>query len=64
MATTKKLRRLKRKKKLAKKKYFGTIDPNMKNFGNDPYFVKKAEEAKAFLKRAGVPKGKAPLEDL
>ena len=27
------------------------------NYGDDPYFVKKAERAKAFLDRVGLPEG-------
>ena len=54
----------KKRKKVDKTKLLGTINPNMKSFGNDPFFLKKAEEAKAFLRRVGVPKGRAPLEEL
>jgi hypothetical protein len=56
--------RMRMKKKTKEKKYFGTINPNMKCFANDPLILKRAEEAKAFLRRVGVPKGRAPLEEL
>lgn len=29
---------------------------NVKDYGNDPFFVKKANEAKAFLEKNGFPK--------
>ncbi|MDP4132245.1 MAG: hypothetical protein Q8939_18965 [Bacteroidota bacterium] len=40
-----------------KKKYEAqiTIDPDMPDYSNDPYFVKKNEEATAFLKKHGLP---------
>ena len=53
-----------KQKKTVKIKYLDKVDPNLKGFGHDPYFLKKAEEAKAFLRRVGVPEGKAPLEEL
>jgi hypothetical protein len=56
--------KIKKKKKAEEKKYFATVDPNMKNHIDDPYFVKKAEEAKAFLKRVGLPEGWGTLEEL
>ena len=31
------------------------IDPNMEDFSNDPYFVKKAESAKRFIEKYGTP---------
>lgn len=30
------------------------IDPNMRDYSNEPYFIKKAEEAKKFLETPGV----------
>lgn len=30
-------------------------DDTIKNYTNDPYFVKKRETAEAFLKKAGLP---------
>jgi hypothetical protein len=32
------------------------VDPAMEDFGSNPFFVKKLEDAKAFLKKAGLPK--------
>ena len=32
-----------------------TVKKNMKDYSNDPYFVKKAEKATAFLKKHGLP---------
>ena len=32
------------------------ISNKVKNYGNDPYFVKKANESKAFLEKHGFPK--------
>lgn len=32
------------------------IDPNIRDYGNDPYFVKKGEESMEFMKKAGFPK--------
>lgn len=55
---------VKKKKKVEEKKYFATVNPNMKSRINDPYFIKKAEEAKAFLKRVGLPEGWGTLEEL
>jgi len=37
----------------------GTIDPEMKNFAADPFFVKKEEEAKAEIDLVGLPKKKS-----
>jgi len=31
----------------------------VKDYGNDPYFVKKAKESKIFLEKHGFPKGLA-----
>jgi|GEM_PF-2282547 len=31
------------------------VDPDLKDYGNDPYFVNKLEEMKAFMKKAGPP---------
>ena len=33
-----------------------TVKKNMKDYSNEPYFVKKAEKAMAFLKKHGLPK--------
>lgn len=32
------------------------VSDKVKNYGNDPYFVKKANESKAFLEEHGFPK--------
>ena len=32
------------------------ISNKVKNYGNDPYFIKKANESKAFLEKHGFPK--------
>lgn len=31
------------------------VDKNMKSYANDPFFVKKAQEAKAFIDKHGLP---------
>jgi len=31
------------------------IDPNMPDYGDHPYFVKKTDQAKAFMEKAGIP---------
>jgi hypothetical protein len=45
-------------------KYLNKVDPNLKDFGHHPFFVKKAEEGKAFLRKNGVPEEWAPIEEL
>lgn len=37
------------------------VNNNVKDCGNDPYFVKKAEKAKEILRRVGIP-GKKKLD--
>jgi hypothetical protein len=32
------------------------VKKDMRDYSNDPYFVKKAEKAAAFLKKHGLPK--------
>ena len=32
------------------------VNAKVKDYGDDPYFVKKAEESKAFLEKHGFPK--------
>ena len=54
---------VKNKKKIAKKEYRDQVDPNMKSYANDPYVLKKAEAAKAFLRKHGVPPGFPPFEE-
>jgi hypothetical protein len=43
-------------KKPVLKKFLGVIDPNVGNYEKHPFFVKKANEAKAILKALGLPK--------
>jgi hypothetical protein len=33
-----------------------TIDPNMRDYRNDPFILKKAEKARAFIEKHGLPK--------
>jgi hypothetical protein len=33
-----------------------TIDPNMRDYSKFPFFVKKAEKARAFIEKHGLPK--------
>lgn len=33
-----------------------TVDPNMRDYNKDPYFIKKAEKARAFIEKHGLPK--------
>jgi hypothetical protein len=35
---------------------FGIVDPKVSNYEKHPFFVKKANEAKALLKAVGLPK--------
>jgi hypothetical protein len=32
------------------------VDKKMKDYGKAPFFIKKAEEAKAFIQKHGLPK--------
>lgn len=43
------------KKLIDRIKLNATVDPNMPDFSNDPYFVKKNEKAEANLKKWGLP---------
>lgn len=45
-----------KKKKVIKKKASFVIDDAVGNYEKHPYFVKKANEARALLKAAGLPK--------
>lgn len=49
----KKLKNSTRKKKI---KTFGIIDPGVGNYENHPFFVKKANEAREFIEKYGLPK--------
>jgi hypothetical protein len=31
------------------------VSPKVKDYGNDPFFVKKAKEAEAFIRKYGLP---------
>lgn len=53
---------MKKKKKTGKKQYLDKIDPNMKSMANDPFVLKKAEQAREFLRKNGVPPGAPPFE--
>jgi hypothetical protein len=37
-----------------------TIDPNMPDFSKSPYAIKKAERARAFIAKHGLPKEEKP----
>jgi hypothetical protein len=41
------------KKKIVKKKV--VVDKNMRDYGNEPYFVKKREQAWEFIQKHGLP---------
>jgi len=43
-------------KKSSKEKSKPTVDPKVGNYEKHPFFVKKANEAKALLKSVGLPK--------
>ncbi len=43
-------------KKTAKKKILAVVDPKVGNYEKHPFFIKKANEAKALLKAVGLPK--------
>ena len=44
-------------KKLARKKLAKAVISNkVKDYGNDPFFVKKANQSKEFLEKHGFPK--------
>ena len=46
----------KNKKTGGKKETLAVIDPKVGNYEKHPFFVKKANEAKALLKAVGLPK--------
>jgi hypothetical protein len=37
-----------------------TVDPNMRDHSKDAFFVKKAEKARAFIAKHGLPKSEKP----
>jgi hypothetical protein len=50
-------------KKIVKREYRDQVVPDLKSFANDPYVLKKAEAAKAFLRKNGVPPGFPPFKE-
>jgi hypothetical protein len=32
-----------------------TVDPNMRDYSKEPFFIKKAERARAFIAKHGLP---------
>ena len=46
----------KNKKTVSKKKTLAVVDPAVGNYEKHPFFIKKANEAKALLKAVGLPK--------
>jgi hypothetical protein len=46
----------KNRKSSKRKKTFAIIDPKVGNYEKHPFFIKKANEAKALLKAVGLPK--------
>jgi hypothetical protein len=42
-------------KKTGRKKTLAVVDPKVGNYEKHPFFVKKANEAKALLKAVGLP---------
>ncbi len=45
-----------------KKKVFAVVDSKVGNYEKHPFFVKKANEAKALLKAVGLPKKLAQVK--
>lgn len=45
---------IKKRAKTKHKKFFGVVDPTMKTHENDPYFIKKANEAKEYVKKHNI----------
>jgi hypothetical protein len=39
-----------------------TVNPNMRDYSKDPYFVKKAEKARALIAKYGFPKDEKPAK--
>ena len=44
-----------RQKQKPQRGYMGKLDNSIGDFGNHPFFVRKAEEAKEFIKKHGLP---------
>ncbi len=56
MGTTTKNKPVKNKKAKARtRKIFGVISSEVGNYENDPFFVKKAKEAKELIDKYGLP---------
>ena len=36
---------------------YAVVDPKMRSYENDPFFVKKAKEAKSLIEKVGLPPG-------
>ena len=47
---------IKSKRKAVKKPSKKRVSAKIKDYGNDPFFVKKANESKEFLEKHGFPK--------
>lgn len=47
--------KVKKTKKFDRTKFGGKINPDIPDRSNDPYFVKKANEMKEFLKKHPIP---------
>ena len=47
---------VKNKKNTSEKKALALVDPGVGNYEKHPFFIKKANEAKALLKAVGLPK--------
>ena len=45
-----------KKKKNIKNKIFGIVDNSVGNYENDPFVIKKTNDAKEFIKKVGLPK--------
>ncbi len=43
-------------KKISPEKPKSKVSNKVKDYGNDPYFIKKAKESKEFLEKHGFPK--------
>ncbi len=48
-------------KRTAKAKSHAIVSDTVKDYGNEPYFVKRAKESKAFPEKHGFPKETAQL---
>jgi hypothetical protein len=39
-----------------------TVNPNMRDYSKDPFFIKKAERAREFLAKHPLPKEESPIK--